>query len=252
LQAGASPSNTQRTKGEFEMSEAQPLSQNDQLEQCVENSAAKTAVPADRRGRPANPNARTEILKAAAAAFMERGFSGTSVDDIAKDIGVTKGFIYHQFENKSDLYFSVQEIATRRFHDAVHREYIADTAPAEKLMRMALAHMTTMLADFPAAKVGVQGLERSLMRAAGDAEDQRLQRYIQMRDEYEAMFMAVIREGIAQHQFGGGKAGILTKGFLGTLNWATIWFDPKRPTSQQKLADIAQTLAAIAVRGLRI
>ncbi len=209
----------------------------------------------ERRGRPANPHARAQILRAAAAAFMERGFSGTSIDDIASAIGVTKGSIYHQFENKSDLYFSVQEAATQAFHAAVQAEYRAenlpDSAPDDKLTRMALAHMRAMLADFPAAKVGVQGLERSLMRAAGEAERQRLQRYLQQRDDYEAMFTSVIAQGIAQGQFAPGKPALLTKGFLGVLNWANIWFDPHRPTSPQKIEDIAQTLAAFAVRGLR-
>lgn len=233
------------------MSEKQLRPQKTKPGQASAVPAAKPAAGADKRGRPANPNARPEILKAAATAFMERGFSGTSVDDIARELGVTKGFIYHQFENKSDLYFSVQEIATRRFHDAVQREYLADAAPDAKLLRMAHAHVATMLADFPAAKVGVQGLERSLMRAAGDAERLRLQRYIQLRDEYEAMFINVIRDGIAQGQFASGKVGILVKGFLGALNWVTIWFDPKRSTSEQKIEEIAQTLAAFAVRGLR-
>ncbi len=222
-----------------------------QREQGVEEAACKPVGAGDRRGRPANPNARAEILKAAAAAFMERGFSGTSVDEIAKEIGVTKGFIYHQFETKSDLYFSVQEIATRRFDDAVRSEFLTGAAADEKLMRMALAHVRTMLSDFPAAKVGVQGLERSLMRAAGDAQGERLQRTIRMRDEYEAMFVAVIRDGIAARQFREGKASLLAKGFLGALNWTTIWFDPKRATSPQKLEDIAQGLAEFAVRGLK-
>lgn len=222
-----------------------------QTEQGVECPPCKPAGTGDRRGRPPNPNARSEILTAAAAAFMERGFSGTSVDEIAKEIGVTKGFIYHQFETKSDLYFSVQEIATRRFDAAVRSEFLASAAAPDKLMRMALAHMRTMLSDFPAAKVGVQGLERSLMRAAGDAQGERLQRTIRMRDDYEAMFVAVIREGIAQKQFRDGKASLLAKGFLGALNWTTIWFDPKRATSAHQIEETAQALAEFAVRGLK-
>lgn len=210
----------------------------------------KSETPTGKRGRPANPNARSEILKAAAAAFMERGFSGTSIDDIARDIGVTKGFIYHQFTNKSDLYFSVQEIATQNFHDAVLLEYQTEAAPDEKLKRMAHAHVVAMLTNFPPAKVGVQGLERSLMGAAGDAERLRLQHYIHQRDEYEAMFITVIRDGIAAGQFSDGNVGVLAKGLMGALNWATIWFNPNRPTSQQEIEDIAQTLATFVVRGL--
>ena len=47
---------------------------------------------------------REKILDAAAAAFTRRGFSKTTMDDIAKSVGATKGLIYYHFPSKFDIY----------------------------------------------------------------------------------------------------------------------------------------------------
>ena len=52
---------------------------------------------------------RTELLKVARAMFGERGYEGTSLDDVAKTAGVTKGALYHHFASKRDLFQAVFE-----------------------------------------------------------------------------------------------------------------------------------------------
>ncbi len=52
---------------------------------------------------------RDEILKAARILFSKKGYSGTTLDDIAKRVGITKGTIYLYFKNKEDLIASVVE-----------------------------------------------------------------------------------------------------------------------------------------------
>ena len=50
---------------------------------------------------------RQALLDAAAAAFAERGFTGTSIDDIAASAQVTKGAVYHHFSDKRALFEAV-------------------------------------------------------------------------------------------------------------------------------------------------
>ncbi len=52
---------------------------------------------------------RNRILKAASKMFVESGFAGTSVGDIAKKIDVNQSLIYHYFTSKEDLWKSVKE-----------------------------------------------------------------------------------------------------------------------------------------------
>lgn len=52
---------------------------------------------------------RTALLARARVRFAADGFAGTSIDDIAGDVGVTKGAVYHHFANKEELFARVFE-----------------------------------------------------------------------------------------------------------------------------------------------
>jgi TetR/AcrR family transcriptional repressor of nem operon len=58
------------------------------------------------KGRPMTrkgESSKDRILDAAEALVMQRGFAGTSVDDILKGAGLTKGAFFHHFAGKGDL-----------------------------------------------------------------------------------------------------------------------------------------------------
>lgn len=52
---------------------------------------------------PSKSPARTKLLDAALAIIRQRGFAATSVDDLCKAAGVTKGAFFHHFESKEAL-----------------------------------------------------------------------------------------------------------------------------------------------------
>jgi AcrR family transcriptional regulator len=54
---------------------------------------------------------REQILKAALHLFAERGYPQTSMDEIAKEVGVTKPAIYHYFDSKEKLFQALVELA---------------------------------------------------------------------------------------------------------------------------------------------
>lgn len=47
------------------------------------------------------------VLEVATTQFAERGFSATSVDDIARTAGVTRGAVYHHYSSKAGLFAAV-------------------------------------------------------------------------------------------------------------------------------------------------
>jgi AcrR family transcriptional regulator len=63
----------------------------------------KTRVLLDR------PTRRAAILRAAAAAFAERGFADTAMDDVAAAAGITRLIVYRHFGSKEALYVAVLE-----------------------------------------------------------------------------------------------------------------------------------------------
>lgn len=52
---------------------------------------------------------REQIIDAAMRAFSQKGYSGATNKDIAREAGITPGLIYHYFENKEDLFKAIIE-----------------------------------------------------------------------------------------------------------------------------------------------
>ena len=72
----------------------------------METDSAVEAPAAPRRLLP-RAERRAQILGAAASAFAERGYSDTSMDDVAARAGITKLIVYRHFGSKSELYQAV-------------------------------------------------------------------------------------------------------------------------------------------------
>jgi len=65
--------------------------------------AMSTETNTTRRGRPRNPAVDTAILDAARYVLARRGFTGTSMDEIARQAGVGKDTLYRRWKSKEDL-----------------------------------------------------------------------------------------------------------------------------------------------------
>src|SRR4030095_5710705 len=52
---------------------------------------------------------RQELLSAAEACFVSRGFHASSVDEVPERAGSTKGAVYSNFASKEDLFFAIYE-----------------------------------------------------------------------------------------------------------------------------------------------
>jgi len=70
-----------------------------------------TRLPAARRRR--------QLLDVAQEAFADRGFHGTSMDDIADAAGVTKPVLYQHFPSKRDLYLELLKDVGHQLLDAI-------------------------------------------------------------------------------------------------------------------------------------
>ncbi|WP_244937415.1 TetR/AcrR family transcriptional regulator, partial [Methylobacterium crusticola] len=98
--------------------------------------AAGPAAP-ERPVRQRDPErTRANILAAATAAFTGRGFSGTSIDDIAVRAGANRRMIYHYFGSKRGLWLAVLEAAYERARSAEMRLDLAALAPEAAMHRL--------------------------------------------------------------------------------------------------------------------
>jgi AcrR family transcriptional regulator len=57
--------------------------------------------------RPSRVEVRERLLSAAGSVFAQRGFAAASVDDVAREAGLTKGAVYSNFASKDELFFAL-------------------------------------------------------------------------------------------------------------------------------------------------
>jgi AcrR family transcriptional regulator len=79
--------------------------------------------------RPADPNAKIALLRAAEAAFAAHGLDGAKVDEIARSAGVSKGAFYLHFASKEEAFLHVME----SFLAACARSFDPSDIPADAL-----------------------------------------------------------------------------------------------------------------------
>jgi AcrR family transcriptional regulator len=62
---------------------------------------------------------RTQIVDAAAALFRDQGFANTSMDDIARAVGVSRGVLFYYFDGKAEIGEHTLRLAVRAYSDFV-------------------------------------------------------------------------------------------------------------------------------------
>ncbi|CAN91891.1 TetR/AcrR family transcriptional regulator [Sorangium sp. So ce448] len=93
--------------------------------------------------RLADRRARIELLRAAEAAFTERGLAAARVEDITERAGVSKGAFYLHFQSKDDCFKQIVETFIARLADCVEPPPIvfeAERASVNEYFKRVLAH----------------------------------------------------------------------------------------------------------------
>jgi AcrR family transcriptional regulator len=94
-----------------------------------------------RLGAAPRSAAQSRIVAAALALFAEHGVSGTSLQMIADEIGVTKAAVYHQFKTKEEIVVAAVEVELARLEPAL------DAAEADENGRGGIDVLLTQVID---------------------------------------------------------------------------------------------------------
>ena len=106
---------------------------------------------------------RRRIVEAARAAFAERGYAGTSLNDLIGAAGVTKGGFYFHFGSKQELALEVVETAFRRMQERTLEAASTYERASDRVVAMVLA-----LEQAKAAGATPAGLDRLCMELRSD------------------------------------------------------------------------------------
>ena len=180
-----------------------------------------------RRGRPGYDL--ESLLTVAVAVFNERGYDGTSMEDLSRRLGIAKSSIYHHVDSKEDLLglaldraldglFSVADLARARGGPAIDR--------LEFLVRGSAGVLTDRL---PYVTL--------LLRARGNTATER--RALHRRREFDQIVADLVKEAERDGDIRPDIDPAVTARLLfGMINSIVEWYRPdSRPATQVALAD---------------
>lgn len=191
---------------------------------------------------------RQAIEEAASSLFRERGYSGTSVRDIARAVDIQGASLYAHVTSKQDVLWSIVEHMASKFESAADAVEAADPGAAAfgsgvYLIALVRAHVGVITDDIERASVFVHEW-RALQ---GDRRAEIARR----RDVYEARFAAVVADGIRTGAFEAADPGLATTYILTALNGLVSWYRPNSRLSARVIADIYADLSLRAVQSAR-
>lgn len=195
-------------------------------------------------------NSRFDILESAAKCFLERGYAAASIDEVARNVGATKGRIYHHYPSKADLFADV-------FRTGMDMNYAAiapyrDTAgPAvDKWRAMAFAHVMQMILTRPFQRAVWMGVEMHLRGAMTPAQRDVFKELIDYRSGYGDIFRATIALGREEGAFSFEDLSIANQLMFMTLNSPIFWYTPRVGETRADTERIAAQVVDFARAGL--
>ena len=94
-----------------------------------------------------------EIMEAALAAFSEKGYAATRVEEVAKRAGVSKGLLYLYFKTKEEIFKAVVRSFVIPKIDTMVEGVAATDMSAEEILRGPVAKMMKTLPGSPLSVV---------------------------------------------------------------------------------------------------
>ena len=203
-----------------------------------------------RRSNRTDSTGNVVILETAAQCFMEQGFSTTSLDDVARRMGSTKGRIYHYYSSKTDLFFDVHREGMERLFKAVEPVMTLNGSGLYRLEEMLTAHALAMMNNVAFEAVVVQGVHMHKLAATTPDQRRTLNELISIRRRFEDLFKQVIREGIEDGSIRHVDVSIAAKAVLGAINWLSIWYQPRSVDTDADRIALAKEIVGIQIKGL--
>ncbi len=158
---------------------------------------------------------RARILESAVRSFAAKGFYGTSMDDIAEDLLLTRGSLYYYFRDKEEILALCHETALEAMLDVTERVRASHLPPDQGLRRIVVEHARVMVDKFHGTALALQF----------DALDpKRRAAVVAARDTYERSVRDVIADGIAKKVFRPVDPKLAAFAILGALNWMARWY----------------------------
>ncbi|MGL4285820.1 MAG: TetR family transcriptional regulator [Phreatobacter sp.] len=183
---------------------------------------------------------RRQILAAAGRVFARKGYEGATMDDIATEMGGSKGILYYQFQSKQDLIVETRRVASG---GAAERLEAIALRPVPFLERMEAAVRDLIVTNFDELSRHVILTSISLgLDKAHVAKVRAIER------RYETAFIALLEEGMATGLLAPANVKATLFTVIQTCLSPARWFREGEGASAEEVTSVVTDMV---MRGLR-
>ncbi len=184
----------------------------------------KSGVPSRAELKDAKRDA---VLREASLSFNRRGFHGTSLDDVAQKLGVTKAALYYYFPNKQAVLKACFDVVMESALENVEIARKAKVNGRERVRIVLSGFLESLINDL---SVAVMIMEEDAL-SPEDMEEVKTKR-----DKFERSLRDFVREGIKDGSIVPCDPKLAVFTLLGAVNWVSRWFKSEGPWTSKQLS----------------
>lgn len=179
---------------------------------------------------------RRAVLREAASSFNRNGFHATTLDDVARRLGVTKAALYHYFPNKNALLKACfDEVMVGAFSN-LEAARAKGRNGRERLKLVFGGYLHHLIHGLT---IAVVVMEETALTEAEKEET------LKVRDRFERELRALVEEGIADGSIVPCDPKLVVFAMLGAVHWVPRWF---RQDGEWSSAQLAQAMSDLLER----
>ena len=188
---------------------------------------------------------RDQLVQAAAGLFKEKGYKGTTFNDIAVRAGIERATIYYYFGSKEELFReAVKGILDVNMAEATYLLKLKTLDPRQRLERLLEKLMISYEDNYPHMYVYIQ--ER--MAAVGSDTTPWALEMVRQTRSFEKTVTTLITQGVERGLIRKDiDVGLAVRALFGMFNWTHRWFKPGGRVSAK---EIAQAFCSIFFDGM--
>lgn len=177
---------------------------------------------------------REEIIQVASRLFGLKGYSATSLQGLADEVGLHKTTLFHYFKNKEEILTEVMEISFKKYTEILDDAFKKSDLSSEEKFRLALEEQVAVICKYKHyINVALNEIKSLSPENRG--------KYTRTRNDYGKHFEKIIQEVQADEKsnlFKGLDSKIITLGVLGMCNWIIKWYRKDGPLTPKEISDI--------------
>lgn len=181
-----------------------------------------------------------QIIKTSAMLFKDKGYSAVTMRDLATAMGMKAASLYNHINSKQDILKAIIISIAEEFTNGMNTVMQSKATNISKLKSIVALHVGITANNTN----GMASLNNDWMHL----EDQ-LDYYLQMRNEYEANFVTIIKAGIASSEIKNNNPEIIMFSMLTTLRSLYLWIPKKDDLNAN---DLANSLSEVLIEGINI